>query len=379
MNFNCRNLLLVSAAFLSATSLALVAARAQSNSPAPKHADEQFKNIQVLKGVPADQLFPAMQFITASLGVECEYCHVRGEKGLEFDKDDKKNKQTARKMMQMMFAINKDNFEGHRDVTCYSCHRGAAEPVGTPVISDEEPKPEPAPGSPDAAKPVLPPADQLLDKYLAAVGGAAALQKVSSRIEKGKITANGHQLSIEIYAKGPDKRISIMHLPNGESITAFNGQQGWLSNRGHAQMMTAAESAAARIDADLYFPAHVKSLYNKFTTLPGESIDGRDTYLVVGRSEGQPPLRLYLDKDSGLLLRLVRYAETPLGRNPTQIDYADFKDADGVRIPYRWTLGRPGGRFAIQIDEVRQNVPVDDAKFDPPPMPSAAEQKPSGH
>ena len=384
MRSNPRSAVVVFCGLVVATSLVIVNAKAQSNTPsstaAPKLAEEQFKNIQVLKGVPADQLFPAMQFITASLGVECEYCHVRGEKGLEFDKDDKKTKQTARKMMQMMFAINKDNFEGHRDVTCYSCHRGAAEPVGTPIISDEEPKPEPVPGSAAAAKPVLPAADQLLGKYLDAVGGAAALQKVSSRVEKGKITFNGQKAPIEIYAKGPDKRISIMKMPNGESITAFNGTQGWLNQGGRPHLMSPAENDAARIDADLYFPSHVKTLYKKFTTLPGEKIDSHDTWLVVGRNEGQPPLRLYLDKDSGLLLRLVRYAETPLGRNPTQIDYADYKDADGVKIPYRWTLARPGGRFAIQIDEVQQNVPVDDAKFNPPPMPPPpGEGKPSGH
>src|ERR1700691_3573421 len=117
-------------------------ARAQSGAaPAavagPKKAEEQFKNIQTLKGIPADQLIPAMQFITASLGVECEFCHVQGA----FEKDDKKPKQTARKMMEMMFAINKDNFEGHREVTCYSCHRGSVDPVGTPAVMAEEPKP----------------------------------------------------------------------------------------------------------------------------------------------------------------------------------------------------------------------------------------------
>src|SRR5579885_2575925 len=90
----------------------------------PKTAGEQFKNVRVLKDVPADQLIPAMQFITASLGVECEYCHVERA----FDKDDKKPKVTARKMMEMMFNINKEDFEGHRGVTCYSCHRGAAKP-----------------------------------------------------------------------------------------------------------------------------------------------------------------------------------------------------------------------------------------------------------
>jgi len=385
MSFSRCNRTFVLSALALSTSLVVAATKAQSGaapeSPAPKLAEQQFKNIKVLKGVPADQIFPSMQFITASLGVECEYCHVRGDKGLEFEKDDKKTKVTARKMMEMMFAINKENFEGHRDVTCYSCHRGAADPVATPIITDEEPKPEAERGkAPADAKPVLPPADQLLDKYLATIGGEGALQKISSRVEQGKIIANGQQLPIEVYAKAPDKRLSIMHLPNGESITAFDGKQGWLSNAGHPHMMSAAENDAARIDSDIYFAAHLKSLYKKFTVVPGEKIDGHETYLVIGRNEGQPPLRLYFDQQSGLLLRLTRYAETALGRMPTQIDYADYRDADGVKIPYRWTLARPGNRFTIQVDQVRQNVPVEDAKFAPPPMPPPPpNQKPAGH
>jgi photosynthetic reaction center cytochrome c subunit len=380
MSLNRRNKIFVACALALSTVLAIAAARAQSNAPQtpahPKLAEEQFKNIQALKGVPADLVFPSMQFITASLGVECEYCHVRGDKGLDFEKDDKKTKVTARKMMQMMFAINKDNFEGHRDVTCYSCHRGAADPVATPLVATEDAKPEPEPAkAPVAAKPVLPPADQLLDKYLSAIGGAAALQKVTSRVEKGKIDANGHQLPIEVFAKAPDKRISAMHLPNGDSITAFDGKQGWLSNAGHPHMMSAAENDAARIDSDFYFASHVKTLFQKLTVVPGEKIDGHDTYLVFGRNEGQPPLRLYFDQQSGLLLRLVRYAETALGRMPTQIDYSDYRDADGIKIPFRWTLARPGGRFMIQIDEVQQNVSLDDGMFTAPAPP--ADKKPA--
>src|SRR5205807_8154142 len=115
--------------------------------------------------------------------------------------------------------------------------------------------------------------------------------------------------------------------------------------------MSAAENDAARIDADLYLPAQLKTLYQKFSVDSGEKIDGRDTYMVVGRTDGQPPLRLYLDKESGLLLRLVRYAETPLGRNPTQIDYGDYRDANGVNIPFSWTLARPVNRFTVQVDQ----------------------------
>jgi photosynthetic reaction center cytochrome c subunit len=196
-------------------------------------------------------------------------------------------------------------------------------------------------------------------------------------VQKGTLTAfGGEHFPVEIYAKAPDRRISILHLKGGESVTAFDGKQGWLSVPGRVHMMSAAENDAARIDADFHFAVHVKSLYQKFRVDRGEKIDGHDTYVVVGQSEGQPPLQLYLDQQSGLLLRLVRYAETPLGRNPTQIDYTDYRDADGVKVPFRWTLARPGNRFTIQVDQLQQNVPVDDAKFAPPPPPPATAPKP---
>jgi len=363
--------------------LVIAGARGQSAPPkaspeggaTPKLAEQEYKNVQALKGIPAEQIIPAMQFIAASLGVECEYCHVPRA----FEKDDKKPKVTARKMIGMMMAINKENFEGHREVTCYSCHRGSANPVATPIISAEEPKREAAESSKTGEpKPVFPPADQLLDKYVAAIGGADALQKVTSRVQKGTLIAFGGQhFPVDVYSKAPEKRLSVMHLSNGDSITAFDGKQGWLSVPGRVHMMSTMENAAARIDADLYFPLHVKTLYEKFQVDAGEKIDGHDTYLVVGHNEGQPPLRLYFDKESGLLLRFVRYGETPLGRNPTQIDYADYREANGLKIPFRWTLSRPGNQFTIQVEQLQQNVPVDDAKFVAPPPPPAGQRRPA--
>ncbi len=382
MSVHRSNLRLIVGGFCVSLTFAFVAARAQSCSPlpaasasnAPKLAEEQYKNIQALKGIPAEQVIPSMQFIAASLGVECEFCHVEHA----FEKDDKKPKITARKMISMMMAINKDNFEGHREVTCYSCHRGAKDPVATPIITGEDPRLVPGEGNDDAAKAGFPPADKLLDKYVGAVGGADALRRVASRVQKGTLTAFGGQhFSVDVYSKAPDKRVSITHLQSGDSVTAFDGKQGWLSVPGRVHRMSAAENDAARIDADLYLPLRLKTLYQKFRVDSGESIEGHDTYLLVGQTEGQPPLRLYFDKDSGLLLRLIRYAETPLGRNPTQIDYADYRDADGVKVPFRWTLARPGNRFTIQVDQLQQNVPVDDARFAPPPVPPAAAPKPS--
>ena len=110
--------------------------QAAANAAGPKKAEQQFKNIQVLKGIPADQLFPTMQFITASLGVQCDFCHVQGA----FEKDDKPTKQKARKMMEMMIAINADNFDGHRAVTCNTCHNGTTKPQAIPAVMTEEPK-----------------------------------------------------------------------------------------------------------------------------------------------------------------------------------------------------------------------------------------------
>ena len=359
--------------FAAALTFAIAGGHAQSapaQAPAaskPKMAQEQFKNIQVLKDLPADQLIPAMQFISASLGVECEFCHVQGA----FDKDDKKPKKTAREMITMMMAINKDNFEGHREVTCFTCHRGASDPVGTPIISDAPAKPE-AENAAAAAKP-LPAADAILDKYLQAVGGRDAVEKITSRVEKASLTVpGGPEVPIDIFAKTPDKRISMMHMKDGDSITAFDGHQGWLSNPGRpTRPMSEQDNNVAKLDADLHFAADVKKLFSTFQVRETEKIADREVYPVVATSEGNPPVRLYFDAESGLLVRMIRYTETPLGRNPSQVDFADYRDTDGVKIPYRWTLARPGQRFTIQVSAVKQNIPVEDSEFAmPAPPPS---------
>lgn len=330
---------------------------------APKTAEQQYKNIQVLKNIPADQLIPTMQFIAASLGVECEFCHVEHA----MDQDDKKEKQTARKMIAMELAIDNGHFAGELEVTCYTCHRGSPHPVGTPSVSADSSKAAPHEhGDEDEAHANLPTSNQILDKYLSAVGGAEALKRIKTRVQKGTLEAMGQQFPIEVFSQAPDKRVSISHPQGGSSVTAFNGEVGWLSIPGGVHRMTGPEREAARIDAEIYFPSRVRDLYQQFRVRPGEEISGRPTYLVTATGEGRPPLRLYFDQETGLLLRLTRYAETPLGKNPTQIDYSDYRETGGVKIPYQWTLARPSGRFTIRVAEVQQNVPVDEKLFVPP-------------
>src|SRR3984957_12275298 len=347
---------------------------AMNPSAGPKKAEEQFKNIQALKGVPAEQIFPTMQFISASLGVECEFCHVQNA----FEKDDKKPKQTARKMIDMMFAINKNNFEGHREVTCNSCHRGSARPQAIPAVMTEDLKEaetkEASGAQPAAAKQNTGPSgEQLLEKYVQALGGAAAIDKINSRIMKGTIDFGGKSIPIDIYSKEPEKRISFTHMPDGDSVTAFNGHEGWLGTPGRPlREMHGSDLDGASIDADLHLPAHLKRMFSEMRVRGTEKVGEHEAYVVVGQREGKPPIQLYFDQQSGLLVRMVRFGETALGWLTTQIDYADYRETGGVKVPYRWTLARPSGRFTIQVSDVKQNVPVDDVKFVKPP---AEEQK----
>ncbi len=328
-----------------------------------KTTEQVFKNIQVLKGIPSDQLIPAMQFITSSLGVQCDFCHMEGA----FDKDDKKPKQIARKMMQMMIIINQENFDSHREVTCFTCHRGAPMPVAIPIISAEAMPPLPHGLDEEVAPPSLPTADQILDKYVQAIGGTAAIQKLRNRIEQGKVSFGPRQFSWESFVKSPEKTAALTHLPNGDNLTVYDGHEGWSSAPGRPlHQMSVSEAAAASLDADLQFPADAKKVFKEMRVEREEKLGDRATYVVVGAREGQPPTRLYFDKQSSLLVRQVRYADSPLGLNPTQIDYSDYRDQGGVKIPFHLIISQPRGSSTIQIDQIQLNVPIDDSIFAKP-------------
>jgi hypothetical protein len=345
---------------------------AASNPPSEKKVEEVYKNIQVLKGIPSDQLIPAMEFMTAALGVECGFCHVERH----FDQDDKKPKQQARKMILMMAAINQANFDGRQKVTCNTCHRGSRLPVRVPAIR-EGAAVLPLAASEEKPSENYPRADELLSKLVQAEGGSTALQKIATRVESGTVTFFGRQINLEIFDKTPDKRLSIMHLSEGDSITEIDGHEGWLVNPHRpALAMSRAEVEGARMDADLQFPLHLKTVFADLEPAPPEKIDGRDSHQLVARVAGEVRARLFFDQQSGLLVRIVRYADTPVGPNPTQIDFADYRVVDGVQVPYRWTTTRPAGQFTIQLTEVKQNVPIDDTKFTLPSRPANREPHP---
>ena len=337
--------------------------REPSISAQEKAAPPRFKNLQVLKDVPPDQLIPAMQFMSASLGVECEFCHVRDA----FDKDDKQSKQTARRMIQMMVALDKDQFQGERAVTCYTCHRGFAKPLSIPMLDSTAPYLSEARSAMEqaAGRTNLPSPDDVIEKYIQAVGGAAAVQNVSSRVATGTVAfAGGPGLPIEILSKSPSRQAMIVHLPAGDSSTVFDSQSGWLkSPTGPVRDMPRADIEGARLDADLQFPINVKKTFQELKVIRTEKVSEHDAILLFARNPTGPPLELYFDRQTGLLLRQLRFGSSPLGLNPTQIDYGDYKAFDGVQVPLHVVITRPNRTLDIHLLQVTQNTTVDDAKF----------------
>lgn len=326
-----------------------------------KQAEATYKNIKVLRDVPGDQIIPTMRFITSSLGVQCSYCHVENH----FEDDAKKPKQIARKMMQMVLAINENSFEGSRDVTCYSCHRGSVKPSAVPPVAS-------SPGSTGdqiasaytGLSLSLPTADDLIDNYVRALGGEAALARITTRMEHGNAQIGGKSAAVEILDKGSTKWQFIECASVGDNISVLDNGHGWTSVPGRpTHELTGSDLDAARMDADLQFALHIKDFFPDLRTEYPETIDGRQAYVVIGNRDGKPAWKFFFDSHSGLLMRVVRYADSALGLDPTQIDYRDYRPVDGVQIPFLRTIAEPGKTSRIQITEVWQNLAIDDSKF----------------
>jgi outer membrane lipoprotein-sorting protein len=271
-------------------------------------------------------------------------------------------------MMQMMFAINRNNFKGQREVTCYSCHRGAPTPDATPDLASQLRPGAVTANSEGAELPTnLPTTSQLLDRYIEALGGAAAIEKITSRVETGTASFRGQSVGLEIFTQAPDKRALVQHLPQGDSLTVFDGHTGWVDFPGRpTRAMQGAEILAAQMDADLHFALRVQEMFPEVHVEYPEKVGDREAYVLLCVKGDQPAAKLYFDEQSNLLLRAVRYADSPLGLDPTQIDYADYRDVDGVQVPFRVTVSQPGSSSTIQIEQVQQNVAIDDTRFAKP-------------
>jgi hypothetical protein len=323
----------------------------------PQTAEQRFKNIQVFKNVPATQLDPTMAFISGSLGVRCSYCHVN-----QFEKDDKPTKVAARRMIQMVLNINKGNFNGENAVSCYTCHRGNPIPVSVPAVGQNLW----APSSPSTAETLLS-VKQILDRYVQALGGAEAMTKITTRSVKGsRIGADGVLVPEEVYQKAPDKLLTVTSYPQVVFSNGYNGTAAWAhSSRDGATPL--ADQLRAQIMRDSVFNKELKldQLYASLSVLGKTPVRETDAYIVLAKSADGAVEKLFFDVKTGLLVRRYTESDTPLGKLPLQTDYEDYRDVDGIKLQFLIHWSFPGRVWGRKVDEIKQNVPLDDAKFNP--------------
>jgi hypothetical protein len=361
----------------------------------PLLAEQAFKNIQVLKGIPVDDFMETMGVMSASLDFDCSDCHVgAGTDQVDWPADTPR-KIMARIMITMVANINKNNFGGRQLVTCWTCHRNRDKPLVTPVMDTIYGTVTIEPDDVIVQAEGMPSPESILDKYIQASGGAQRLAGLTSFVGKGTSVGFGGfggGGDVELDAQAPDKRATIIVFKDapgrGDQIRTYDGQTGWvrtpLNVLGEFQL-SGGDLDGARLDAQLSFPGQVKQLLTNLKTGPPGTITDlpapssqsslqkdvtlgqtHDVDVVQGTGPRGLLVTLYFDRKTNLLLRELRYGNSPIGRVPTQIDFADYRDVNGIKLPFRITYAWLDGRDSIVLNEIKTNVTVNEAKFGRP-------------
>jgi hypothetical protein len=351
-------------------------APATQAAPAEKTVEQVQKNIQVLTGLPQSQLIPVMNYIGSSLGVKCTYCHVRKDDKWDFVSDEKPEKGTAREMIKMVQGINKGTFKGNPAVGCFTCHRGSHEPVRVPQlpIAVLTPFAEAAETPPKETPPT---ADQILARYMEALGGSAAIEKLKTRSMKGTwITSNGITLGYEVYQAAPDGIYTVLNTPKQGIIErGFNGQTAWEKSSRGLRDLEGIDLFYLKRYPNLFKDIKLQGQFTRISFGGKDKIDGKDVYVLRGFGIDGKGERLYFDQQTGLLMRRITSTTTIVGVIPEQVDYDDYRDVDGLKLPFtiRTSITAIDSFYSStrKFTEIKLNVPVDETKFKkPPPAPS---------
>jgi photosynthetic reaction center cytochrome c subunit len=342
----------------------------------PQLAGEVFRNVQLLGGIPVKEFMGTMGMFSASLGLNCTDCHVE-EAGGNWARyaDETDLKRTTRRMMQMVDSLNKSMFGGRRLVSCYSCHRGTNRPEVIPKLDVQygdaiilEPDEILADGVGQPA------AEEILDRYIQAIGGTQRVAALTSYVASGMYTGfdDYQKYPVEVYAQAPGWRTTIMHGAFGDITWTFDGRAGWAAAPPEIAPvpvvpLTGGDLAGARVEAELAFPARIEQMLVEWRVGDPAIVGDQEWQVVQGKlTPGGLPIKLYFDPMTGLLTRLVYYNDTPVGRIPTQIDYSDYRDVSGIRMPFKWTTTWTDGRMIFEIASVQTNVPIDARRFSRP-------------
>jgi len=347
---------------------AVSAARQAGPDQAPPMSETFFKNVQILKGIPVDEFMDVMGMFSASLGFDCASCHSE-----ELYKDRAAFAiatpliQRARQMIVMMNTLNRANFAGQPRVTCFTCHRGQTQPASIPSLALQYGELLEDPNSMAVVAEAGTTVDQVFSKYLEALGGAQRVAGLTSLVARGTyegFNTGGAPVPIEIFSAAPDKRAQVVQMPDGLGIKTFDGRNGWAAEPWRPMplmTLTGGNLSGARLDAILAFPAGLQKAFSKWL-VSSATIDNRAVRLLQGSNPGEAPVNVYFDA-SGLLVRTVRWNRTAAGTVPTQIDYSDYRDVAGVKVPFKVIMSWTDGQNIFTFNDVRPNVPIEAARF----------------
>ena len=213
----------------------------------------------------------------------------------------------------------------------------------------------------------LPSLESVLQKYADAIGGKDALAKLTTRVIKGKVDLAGVSRGgkMESFMKAPNQSLTILEMgPLGITKQGFDGRTGWyFSKTGGLRNLKGPELAVVTADADFYRDLRIKELYAT-TKLVGKTKSGfRELYVVQAVPRGGSAEYFYFDVESGLLFRRDTTRQTSTGMVRAEIYYGDWREVDGIRLPFNITQSMPRMNLEFTVEEVKHNVPLEEAVF----------------
>ena len=222
-----------------------------------------------------------------------------------------------------------------------------------------------------AAQQPAPAVDQILDKYVTAIGGKTALEKVTSRVSTGTIdlTEQGLTLPVELYSKAPNKRLVVVDAGEyGKFQQGFDGTVAWGSNQNGIMEMTGGDLANSRRNSVFQSALELRKTYPTMTLLPDEKVGDQSARVILAEPGDGAKVWLYFDATSGLLIRAKTERDSAQegGRTNFDLRLEDYREFDGMKLPFVFRQTSPTQSYIIRLSEVKHNVPIEDSKFAKP-------------
>lgn len=342
----------------------------------PVMAEDVFTNVTELRGIPVDEFMGTMGFFSASLGLNCSDCHSEQSGGSwPHYADDIPRKRMSRVMIRMVKAINDANFNGVPKVTCYTCHRGRTRPNVMPSLDAlYSPPPEDEPGDPIAAAPDQPTVDAIFAKYLQAVGGATRAAGLKGLRMTGSYLGfdDLEKLPLEVVMTADGQRSTLVQTPFGPRRTVLDGARSWIAAPDVEKPVplmayTGGEVEGQRLENLPFFPMKMSTALTSWRVGYPALLADRSVHVVQGQMASGGQATLCFDEETGLLVRLIYFEPSPVGRVVTRVEYSDYRDAAGVKVPFKWSVVWLDGRGKYEVDAVQPNPAVTAAQFAQPP------------